>query len=150
MLEQIFWQDLRPHGGSTLEQSTSEGLHPMERTHAEAVLEELQPVGKPMLQQSVNCLPWVGPHAEAGEKSAEEGAAERTCDEPTATPIPGPPAPLSGEEVQNFGVKFIPGRREEWGGRCFLRFGLSLSYSHLIGDKFPQLQSILPVTVIGE
>jgi len=31
--------------GLTLEQSVSEGLHPLQRTHAGAVHEELQPVG---------------------------------------------------------------------------------------------------------
>jgi len=33
-----------------------------------------------------DCLPWVGPHTEAGEESEEEGAAERTCDKLTANP----------------------------------------------------------------
>ena len=30
----------------------------------------------------------------------EEEAVEPTCDEPTVTPIPHPPVPLSGEEVE--------------------------------------------------
>ncbi|KAK4827778.1 hypothetical protein QYF61_021731 [Mycteria americana] len=42
-----------------------------------------------------DCLPWEGPHAGAGEECEEsspeeEGAAETTCDELTATPIPRP------------------------------------------------------------
>ena len=41
-----------------------------------------------------DCLPWEGPHAGAGEEHEEEGAAETTCAELTATPIPRPPAPL--------------------------------------------------------
>ena len=35
------------HGGPTLEQCVPEGLHTVEKTHAGAVLEELQPVGSP-------------------------------------------------------------------------------------------------------
>ena len=50
----------------------------------------------------------------------EEGAAETTCDELTATPVPRPPAPLGeGEEVENSGVKLSPGRREGWGEGVF-------------------------------
>jgi len=37
-----------------------------------------------------NCSLWVGPHAEAGEESEEEGAAETASDELTITPIPCP------------------------------------------------------------
>ena len=39
----------------------------------------------------------------------EEGAAETTCDELTQTPIPRPPAPLEGEEVEkrNENVMFL-------------------------------------------
>ncbi|KAK4821436.1 hypothetical protein QYF61_020019 [Mycteria americana] len=48
-----------------------------------------------MLEKFVeDCLLWVGPLAGAGEESEEEGAAERTCHELTATPIPHPPALL--------------------------------------------------------
>ena len=43
--EQVCWQDLCPHRGPMLEQCAPEGLHTMERTHAGAVCEELQPVG---------------------------------------------------------------------------------------------------------
>ncbi|PKU45188.1 hypothetical protein llap_4489 [Limosa lapponica baueri] len=46
MLEHVSWQDLSPHEGPMLEQSVPEGLHPVERTHAEEVHEELQPVGR--------------------------------------------------------------------------------------------------------
>ena len=50
-----------------------------------------------MLEQFVeDCLPWVGPHAGAGEEHEEEGAAETMCDELTTTPVPHPPAPLGG------------------------------------------------------
>jgi len=46
ILEQVCWQDLWPHGRSTLEQSAPERLHLVERTNAEAVCEELQPLGR--------------------------------------------------------------------------------------------------------
>ncbi|CAN0114012.1 unnamed protein product, partial [Bubo scandiacus] len=46
-----------------------------------------------------DCFPWEGPLTGAGEECEEsspeeEGAAETTCDELTATPIPRPPALL--------------------------------------------------------
>ena len=44
--EQVFWQDLWPRGGPTLEQSAPEGLHAVEGTHAGAVCEQLQPMGR--------------------------------------------------------------------------------------------------------
>ena len=43
-----------------------------------------------------NCLPWAGPHTGAEEEYEEEGAAEKTCDELTATPIPRPLVALRG------------------------------------------------------
>jgi len=36
------------------------------------------------------CVPWEAPHAGAEEGSEEEGVAETTCDELTATSIPCP------------------------------------------------------------
>ena len=33
----------------------------------------------------------------------EEGAADTMCDELTTTPIPLPPVPLRGEQVENLG-----------------------------------------------
>ena len=61
----------------------------------------------------------------------EEGAAETTCDELTQTPIPRPPAPLRGEEVEESGAKLSPGRREGW-GEGVLRFGFISHYPALI------------------
>ena len=64
-----------------------------------------------------DCLLWEGPHAGAGKEwtrsppPEEEGAAETTCDELTATPIPHPPAPLGREEVEELGAKLSLGRR---------------------------------------
>jgi len=45
-LEQVCWQGWGPRGGHTLEQPVPEGQHPVGRTHAGAVCEELQPVGR--------------------------------------------------------------------------------------------------------
>ncbi|GAB0184410.1 zinc finger and BTB domain-containing protein 5 [Grus japonensis] len=70
-LEQVCWQDLWPHGGPTLEQSTPEGLHSVEGTHVRAVHEELQTVGL-MLEKLVDdCLLWEGPCAGVGEECEE-------------------------------------------------------------------------------
>lgn len=73
-----------------------------------------------------DCLPWETPHAGAG--CEEEGAAETTCDEPTPTPIPCPPALLGGEEVERTGNGVEPGRREGW-REGVLRFGFTSHYS---------------------
>jgi len=112
-----------------LEQSVPEGLYPMERTHAGAVLEELQPIGNNHIE---NCLPWVGPHAGVEEPRKEEGAAERSCSELTANLIVHPPVPLRG---RNVGVKLSPGRRED--GEMFLVLFLFLTIPlyFLIGNK---------------
>jgi len=64
----------------------------MGRTHAEEVCEELSPVrGNFTLEQG-----------QSVRSSLPEGrgVAETTCDELTITPIPCPPAPLRGEEVE--------------------------------------------------
>jgi len=66
----------------------------------------------PMLEQFVkDCIPWVGPHAGAGEESEEEGAAQTKHDELSVTPIPHLPA----LEVKKTRVKLSLGRREGQG-----------------------------------
>jgi len=101
-----------------------------------------------MLEQFLkNCLPWVGPHAGAGEECEEKGAAERMCDELSPSHCtPGV------EEVENSGIKLSQGRREGWGGGVFeIWVYFSLCYSDFIGDKLiSQVESVWPVTVIGE
>lgn len=57
-----------------------------------------------MLKQFVkDCLPWVGTHARGGEEHEEEGAAEKMCDELTATPVPHASATMEegGREFRN-------------------------------------------------
>lgn len=66
------------HGEPMLEQSDPEGLCHMERIHAGAVLEQLQPIGGTLMQFVKDCVLWEGPHAEAGEQHREE-AAEMKC-----------------------------------------------------------------------
>ena len=86
-------------GGTMLEQSLPEGLYLMEGTHTTAVLEELQPMGRTHVVQFMkDSILWEGPHAGKEEECEEEGAAETTCDELTATPIPHPPAMLRGSK----------------------------------------------------
>ena len=85
----------------------------------------------------------------------EEGAAETTCDELTTTPIPASLCRWRWEEVEESGAKLSLGRREGWGEGVFkIWFYFSLSYSDLTGNKlnyfFPQVESVLPVTVISE
>jgi len=48
----------------------------------------------------------------------EEEAAETTCDEPTATPIASPPAPLGGRRERN-GSEVESGKKGGVGERCF-------------------------------
>jgi len=55
----------------------------------------------------------------------EEGAAEATCDEPTVTPIPRPPAPLGGRRERN--ASEIEPRKKGGVGEGVLR---SSSISH--------------------
>ncbi|KAK4831753.1 hypothetical protein QYF61_018951 [Mycteria americana] len=70
--EQVIWQGLWPVGEPMLELPVAEGLYPVERHHAGAVLEE-----EPMLEQFMkDCIPWERPHAGAREKHEEEGAEE--------------------------------------------------------------------------
>jgi len=59
-----------------------------------------------------------------------QGAAETTCDELTATPVPHPPAPLGERRQRKLGVKLSLGRRGGVGGRCFkIWFYFSLPFS---------------------
>jgi len=75
-------------------------------------LKDCTPWKGPMLEELVNnislwkgftlekfmesCLLWEGPHTGARGECEEEGVAETTCNELTATPIPRPSVPRSG------------------------------------------------------
>ena len=60
----------------------------------------------------------------------EEGVAKTTGGGLTTTPIPCPPTPLMGEEVEQLGTKLSPGRREGWEeGVSVMWLYFSLSYS---------------------
>jgi len=74
----------------------------MGRTHAGAVREELQPVGRTHIGEGCGELRDLTLERGKSVRSPppeEEGVAETTCDELTITPIPHPPVPLrEGEE----------------------------------------------------
>ena len=76
MPEQLFWQVLGPRRGPTLKQLVK-NYSPWEGFMLDKFME--------------NYLPWVGPHTGAREEHEEEGAAQTTRDELTATPISHPP-----------------------------------------------------------
>jgi len=81
-----------------------------------------------------DCLLWEGPHARAGAECEEsspedEGAAETTRDELTATPIPHPPELLGERSERKLELKLSSGRREGWGEGVFkIWFYFSLPY----------------------
>jgi len=95
----LFLRDCTPWKGPTLEQFVK-NFSPWEGFTLDKFKED--------------CLPWEEPHTGAGEECEEEGAVEAICDELTATPISCPPAPLGGEEVEEYRVKLSPERREGW------------------------------------
>ena len=69
----------------------------MEGSHAGAVLEGPQGMGRALIGEFCGGLPLVGgPHAGTGEKCEEEGAAEMKCYELTTTPTHLPPALFKG------------------------------------------------------
>jgi len=77
--------------------------------------------------------------------SEEEGAAQKTCDELTLTPVLHPSALLvgvGGGRRKRKGGEVEPGKKGGVGGRRFkIWFYFSLSYSDLIGDKLNSLFS---------
>jgi len=66
-----------------------------------------------------NCLPWEGPHTGVGAVCEEEGAAETTCDELTATSIPRPPVLLGGVGGREFWSEVETKKKGRVGGRRF-------------------------------
>jgi len=81
---------------------------PWERLTLEKFVEDCSPGRDPRLEQGQSVR---SPPAEG------EGAAETTCDELTATPIPHPPAPLGGRRERNRS-EVEPGKKGGVGGRC--------------------------------
>jgi len=69
-----------------------------------------------------DCLQGRDPTLERGQRvrsppPEEEGAAQTTCDELTATSIPHPPAPPGGRRERN-GSEVEPGKKRGVGKRC--------------------------------
>jgi len=92
----------------TLEQPVPERLHPVEGTHAGAVREALQPVGRTSAGEVCAELSLVRGifTLEQGQSVRnppleEEGAAETMCDELTIIPVPQPLVPLGGRRERN-------------------------------------------------
>ena len=104
-------------------------------THAGAICEELQPVGRTHVGEVCGELsPVRGTFTLEQGKSVRsllpegQGAAETTCDKVTVTPIPLCHLGGGGSET---GVKLSLGRREEW-GEGVLRSGFISHYPTLI------------------
>ncbi|KAK4827950.1 hypothetical protein QYF61_022565 [Mycteria americana] len=82
----------------------------------EQFMKNCSPWGGLMVEKFMeNCLPWRDPMLEQGKSvrsppPEEEGAAETTCDELTATPIPLSPVPLGGGG-REFGSKVKPRKK---------------------------------------
>ncbi|GAB0186393.1 EH domain-containing protein 4 [Grus japonensis] len=164
------WQDLWTHGEKSPCWSRFAGrtCDPMgDRSWRNLVLKDCTPWKGPMLEQfAKNCGKDSGwrslwrtvscerdPMLEQGKSvmsppPEEEGAAETTDHNPHSLS----PCATGGEEVEKLGVKLSPGRREGW-GEGVLRFYFISHYRDLIDNilnKFPQVESVLPMTVIGE
>jgi len=65
-----------------------------------------------------NSLPWVGPHAGAGEECEEEGAAETMCGKLTTTPFLIP-LRCSGGGGRELGSEVEPGKKGRCGEKMF-------------------------------
>ena len=112
-----------------LEQSVPERLHPMERTHAEAVHEAgkdshwrslwrtVSPGKDPTLEQAMSVR---SPSPE------NEGTAQTMCDELTEGPFPYPPALLRGRRQRKEYESEVKLGKKEFGerGEGILKFGL--------------------------
>ena len=85
--------------------------------------------------------PWEGPHTGAEERE-EEGAAETTRDELTATPAPCPLRCLGGGggEVRS---EDEPRKKERGGGKVFFRFVLISHYPN--PPQFPSIRLPVPI-----
>ena len=132
MLEQVFWHNLWPHVGHTLDQSVPEGLHPVERTCAWAVCEELQPVGGTRAVEVHGGLCPMGgiPHWSRGRlwggRSGRDNAWWTYWNPHFLSPCTN-----QGEQVENSGVKLSPEIRKVW-GEGVLNFVLISYYPILI------------------
>lgn len=77
------------------------------------------------------------------------------CDKLTAIPVPHILVLLGGDEVETSGVKLSLGRESDEGNAflCFDLISHYLSLLYLMGNIlncFPQVESVLPLTVTGK
>ncbi|PKU45778.1 vps10 domain-containing receptor 2 [Limosa lapponica baueri] len=138
------------YGGPTLEQSVPEGLYPVERTHAGAVLESYNPWEGPTLKKFMkHCSPWEGLHDGEGEQHEGEGVAETKCYELTTTPIPHSTAHfrvLEGRYKVSLETSLLQAEQPQLSQPVFTEEVLQSS-DHLCGpplDPFQKLH-VLPV-----
>jgi len=137
--------------GGTHAGAVHEELQPMGRTHPGAVHEELQTMGRTHVGEVCGELPPMrGTFTLEQGKSVRspspegQGAAETTCDELIVTLIPSPRVPLRGRRERN-ASEAEPGKKGGVGGRCFkIRIYFLLSYSDLIGDELNSFFSPRP------
>ena len=152
--EHIFWQDLWHHGGPTLEQSSTEGLHPTEGTHTRAVHEKLHSVGRTDVGEAHEGL--------SHEKNPmlEQGKSVRRKEQQMWTVMswlqPPPPSSFAdqGQEVEKSEVK-LNLRREGWGEGDFSIVLISHypTLLRLVGNKlneYAQVKTVLPVIITDE
>lgn len=105
---------------------------------------------------------WEGPHAGEREVWGRKGSVrefspwEKEAAETmnwSQLQFPAPPCAAGEEEVEKKWEWSWTHEEGKSGGRFLLRFYFSLSYFHLIHDKFnsfPQVKSVLPRTAIAE
>ena len=104
-------------------------------------LKKLWPVQSPRGSRFIprDCGPWEGPHAGAGEKCEEGGAAERSWYGLSTAPIPHAPAPLGGvgRGIGNRrgAVKLSVGKKGWGGGGVFSFVFVAHFPKFLIGNK---------------
>ena len=129
--KQVFCQDLWHQGGPILEQSISEGVHPVERIRAGAVYEELQHMGRTHTGEvheglfPVGGTPYCSRTRVWWAKSSRDKVLWTDLNPSTFLLCLHPP-----EEVEKLVVKFSLGRSEEW-RESFFRFVLISYYPAL-------------------
>lgn len=120
--KQAFWKD---HGG----------LHPMERTHAEANLEELHLMGRTQHWKFVkDCILWEEHYVGTGGE-CEEKAAAKTVLQTDHKPHSPLPCTAHRWEVEESGMKLSLGRLGGWKVDLILVLLLSIILSYKLATN---------------